>query len=415
MSEKIRGFGGWLVKTFVKGYGDNCNDPKVRGRCGVLAGIVGICCNTLLCIAKILIGFISGSLAITADGVNNLSDAASSIMTLLCFHISQKPPDDEHPYGHARVEYLSGLAVAALILIVGFQLAKESVGKIIDPSPVAFSWILVSVLVISILVKLWMAVFNRRLGKSIGSSALQATAADSRNDVISTGAVLAAALISHFAKIELDGYMGLAVAIFIICSGISIGKETIKPLLGAPPDPELVKMVGEETLNFDPKVLGYHDLVVHDYGPGQCFASIHAELDHKLDPLEAHELLDNIEKMFREKHHIHMVIHYDPIVTDDAELNHMKEFVSQKLLTIDERLQIHDFRMVRGSEHTNLIFDIVLPHDMHGQEKAITNKINQMVQQENMRYYTVITFDYAGVNQLPQTHSAKTKKIKRQK
>ena len=392
--KKIGGFSGMLIRLLVKDH-QNAADPRVRGRYGAAAGIVGIVANTLLCAGKMLIGFISGSVSITADAVNNLSDAASSLMTLIGFRISQKPPDKEHPYGHARVEYLSGLAVAALILIIGFQLAKSSVEKILAPSPVEFSPALVAVLVLAILVKLWLAAFNKKVGRHINSSTLLAAAADSRNDVISTAAVLAAALISRFFGIDLDGWMGLAVALFILYSGIGIGKETIAPLLGAPPDPELVKSIGEKVLNFDDRILGFHDLVVHDYGPGQCFATIHAEMDYRLDPLEAHELLDDIESSFRSEDNIQLVIHYDPLVVDDPRLNSLKSSAADHLKEIDPRLMLHDFRMVRGEQHTNLIFDVPLPHDLHGREDEIREDLQELIRRENsdMIYYLVINYD----------------------
>lgn len=257
---------GLLVRMFIKDY-QNVELPTVRGAYGTLAGIVGILCNLVLFAAKLVIGTLSGSVSITADAVNNLSDASSSIMTLVGFRLAQKPEDAEHPYGHARIEYLTGLAVAALILVIGVQLAKSSFSKILHPEPVEFSLALVIVLVLSILVKLWMALFNRTLGKKIDSTSLIATAADSRNDVISTGAVLLAAVIAHFSGWNLDGYIGMLVALFILYSSVGIARETISPLLGEPADPELIRMVKHEVLHFDDRILGVHDLMVHDYGP----------------------------------------------------------------------------------------------------------------------------------------------------
>ncbi len=391
----------FLVRLFIKDY-QQLNDMKIRAKYGFLAGIVGILCNIVLFAAKLTIGMLSGSLAITADAVNNLSDASSSIVTLLGFRLSQKPPDDEHPFGHARFEYLSGLAVAALILIIGFQLGKDSIMKIIDPTPVEFSWPLVFVLLLSIAIKLWMSLFNQNIGRRIHSASLQATAADSRNDMISTGAVLITAIIAHLFDINLDGYVGFLVAIFILYSGVGIAKETIKPLLGAPADPQLVEMVARETLGFDSRILGIHDLVVHDYGPGQRFASLHAEIDYRLDVLEAHELIDDIERMFRNKFNIQLVVHYDPVVTDDAELNEMKAFVFRKAKEIDSRLQLHDFRMVRGKEHTNFIFDLVIPRELKGKEKELQRRLDDAVQQADMKYYTVITFDDQSFNTMSQ-------------
>lgn len=386
-----------LVRMFIKDY-QNVQQPEVRGAYGTLAGIVGILCNLMLFAGKLVIGTISGSVSITADAVNNLSDASSSIMTLVGFRLAQKPEDAEHPYGHARIEYLTGLAVAALILVIGVQLAKSSFLKILHPEPVDFSLALVIVLVLSILVKLWMALFNRTLGKKIDSTSLIATAADSRNDVISTGAVLLAAVIAHFSGWNLDGYIGVLVALFILYSSVGIARETISPLLGEPADPELVHMVKHEVLHADERVLGVHDLMVHDYGPGQTFASIHVEIDRNQDVMEAHDMIDNIEREFLKKHRIHLTIHYDPVVMDDEEVRRMRRIVGEKLREIDERLSFHDFRMVAGPEHTNLIFDVVLPYALSGKEQDIQQLLEQRLQEPGKRYYTVITFDAESFN-----------------
>lgn len=387
----------FLVRMFIKDY-QNVQQPEVRGAYGTLAGIVGILCNLMLFVGKLVIGTISGSVSITADAVNNLSDASSSIMTLVGFRLAQKPEDEEHPYGHARIEYLTGLAVAALILVIGVQLAKSSFLKILHPEPVDFSLALVIVLVLSILVKLWMALFNRTLGKKIDSTSLIATAADSRNDVISTGAVLLAAVIAHFSGWNLDGYIGVLVALFILYSSVGIARETISPLLGEPADPELVHMVKHEVLHADERVLGVHDLMVHDYGPGQTFASIHVEIDRNQDVMEAHDMIDNIEREFLKKHRIHLTIHYDPVVMDDEEVRRMRRIVGEKLREIDERLSFHDFRMVAGPEHTNLIFDVVLPYALSGKEQDIQQLLEQRLQEPGKRYYTVITFDAESFN-----------------
>ena len=386
-----------LVRLFVKNR-EQVEDPGVRGAYGTLAGAVGIVCNLLLFAAKLIIGTISGSVSITADAVNNLSDASSSIVTLVGFRLAQKPEDEEHPYGHARIEYLSGLTVAALILIIGVQLAKSSFEKILHPEAVDFSVALVLVLVLSIGVKLWMALFNRDLGKRISSTSLIATAADSRNDVISTGAVLAAAVIAQVTGWNLDGYIGFLVALFILYSGVEIAKETISPLLGAPADEELVHMVKNEVLHYDDRILGVHDLMVHDYGPGQTFASIHVEVDRNEDVMEIHNMIDNIERMFLQDHHIHLTIHYDPVVTDDAEVRRMREKVDQKLREIDPRLSFHDFRMVVGPEHTNLIFDVVVPYEMRCQEEEIQRKLEEALQEPGQHYYLVLTFDAESFN-----------------
>lgn len=386
-----------LIRLLIKN-ADQTEEPAVRSRYGAVAGIVGILCNLVLFFGKLVIGTISGSVSIRADAVNNLSDASSNIVTLVAFRLASKPEDAEHPYGHARIEYLSGLAVAAMILIIGVELAKESFHKILHPEPVSFSWALVAVLVLSIGVKLWMAVFNRSLGRKIKSTSLLATAADSRNDVITTGAVLLAAVVARLTGLELDGYVGLLVAVFILWSGIGIAKDTISPLLGAPADPELIHLVKHEIGNFDPRILGVHDLMVHDYGPGQTFASIHVEVDRREDVLEVHEMIDRAERMMLEKHRIHLTIHYDPIVTDDATLQHMREKVEKELQKLQPGLTIHDFRMVAGENSTNLIFDVVLPDSLRGKEKEIQNALEQAIQEPDMKYHTVITFDTEAFN-----------------
>ncbi len=386
-----------LLRLFVKDH-ENTSDPAVRSRVGSLCGGVGIVCNAILCIAKIIVGTVSGSVSITADAMNNLTDATSSIVTLIGFKLAGKPADEDHPYGHARFEYLSGLAVAAMIVVIGFELAKTSLEKIIHPEHVAFSWTLAGVLLGSIAVKLWLGAFNGKLAKSIRSATLEATAQDSRNDCIATGAVLIAALVEKFTRLQIDGYVGLAVALFILYSGAMLAKDTISPLLGEAASPELRELI-VNIVTSEPKVLGYHDLMVHDYGPGQRFASIHVEMDEKENPLECHELIDNLERKCLQEN-IHLVIHYDPIVTGDEALSHMRTAVSQLLQEQDSRLTLHDFRMVQGAGHTNLIFDIVLPGDLMKQEKAIKQTLDRRIAEtQTGTYYTVITFDPAGFNQ----------------
>ena len=386
-----------LLRWFVKDH-ENKDAPKVRAGVGRLSGITGIVCNVLLFAGKLIVGILSGSVSITADAMNNLSDAASSIVTLIGFKLAEKPADQEHPYGHARYEYLSGLAVAAMILIIGFELAKTSVEKIISPEAVSFTIPTAVVLIGSIAVKLWLSVFNRRLGKHISSGALLATAADSRNDVISTTAVLVAGVVEHFTHWRVDGYMGLAVALFILYSGVTMAKETISPLLGEAASPELRKLI-VEILENEPRVLGYHDLMVHDYGPGQRFASLHVEMDQKEDPLLCHEIIDNLERRCLQKHNVHLVIHYDPVVTDDEEQDALRTYLQQTLAQMDSRLSLHDFRMVRGKGHTNLIFDIALPQDKKGKEKEIKQGIaNALAALDQGTFYTVITFDPEAFN-----------------
>jgi cation diffusion facilitator family transporter len=325
--------------------------------------------------------------------MNNFTDAASSIVTLIGFKLAEKPADSEHPYGHARFEYLSGLAVAALIVVIGFELAKTSLDKILNPGVVAVSLPLLIVLAVSILVKLWMSLFNRKLGKMIDSTALLAVSADSRNDVIATAAVLVAAVVEKLTALPVDAYMGMAVALFILYSGANLAKETISPLLGEAASPELRKDI-VKVLEGNDRVLGWHDLMVHDYGPGQRFASIHVEMDQKEDPLVCHEIIDDMERLCFEKHQVHLVIHYDPVVTDDPEIQAVREEIASILTAIDSRLTLHDFRMVRGTGHSNLIFDVALPHDMSAQKAEIKKRIDDTLQKENGGvYHTVITFD----------------------
>ena len=369
-----------------------------RGAAGRLAGTVGIVANAVLFAMKLVVGTIAGSVSITADALNNLSDASSSVVTLLGFKLAEKPADADHPYGHARYEYLSGLAVAAMILFIGFELAKSSVEKIFNPQAVDFTWLTAGVLLGSMAVKLWLSLFNSRLGKKIGSETLMATAADSRNDVIATAAVLVSGLAEKFTGWHIDGFMGLAVAVFILFSGIGLARDTISPLLGEAAAPELQAQILDK-IRSEKRVLGYHDLMVHDYGPGRRFASVHVEMDRKEDPLLCHELIDDLERECLESHGIHLVIHYDPVVTDDPELDRMRDAVNDTLKQIDGRLSLHDFRMVQGAGHTNLIFDVALPEELTGKKGEIKARLDQELNQNApCTYFTVITFDLMAFN-----------------
>ena len=384
-----------LLRLFVKDH-RNTADPQVRAAIGSLSGTVGICCNALLFLMKLIVGALTGSVSIAADALNNLSDASGSILTLVGFRLADKPADEHHPYGHARAEYLSGLAVAVLILFIGFELVKSSVDKIFHPSPVTFSAPAAGVLVASIGVKLWMALFNRDLGKRIGSTTLAATSADSRNDCVATSAVLLAAIIEHTLDLRIDGYIGLGVAAFILYSGWNLAKDTISPLLGENADPELQEKI-VDYIQAQPKVLGYHDLMVHDYGPGQRFASLHVEMDAREDPLECHELIDDMERECLNSHNVHLVIHYDPVITDDPELRRLKEEVSALLRTRDRRLSLHDFRMVQGRRHMNLVFDVALPSDLRQQGAQIRQWLEDTLNEtEPAVYHVKITYDTAA-------------------
>ncbi len=392
----------WLVKKFIKDY-ENTQDINVRASYGKLSGKIGILCNVFLFIGKFLAGTVSGSVSITADAVNNLSDAASSIISLIGFKMAEKPADEDHPYGHARYEYLSGLTVAVMIILIGFELFKTGFDKVLHPTAVDFSVISAVVLLISILIKLWMSLFNKSLGKKINSSALEATAADSRNDVISTAAVLSASVISHFLKINLDGYMGIAVAVFILYSGIGLVKDTLDPLLGKAPDPELVDYIQNKILSYD-GVLGTHDLMIHDYGPGRKFASVHAEMAAEEDVLKSHDVIDNIERDFLANDSLNIIVHFDPIVTKDAIVNDLRSWLLEQVKSIDNRLSIHDLRVVPGTTHTNLIFDCVMPNSLNLSPSELKLKIRKLVNDKYPNYYCVITVDssYAA---MPHTNS----------
>ena len=383
-----------LLRLFVKD-ADNTESPKVRAAIGTLSGLVGIVCNVLLFAFKLLVGTLTGSVSITADAMNNLSDASGSIVTFIGFRVADKPADEHHPYGHARAEYLSGLGVAALILVIGLELVKTSVEKIIHPTPVTFTTVAAVVLLASIAVKFWMNLFNRSLAKRIDSTALMATAADSRNDCITTGAVLIAAVVEKLTNIPVDGWIGLSVALFILYSGLNLAKDTISPLLGEGADPELREKIVDYIVA-QPKVLGYHDLMVHDYGPGQRFASLHVEMDCREDPLECHERIDDMERECLRSHNVHLVIHYDPVVIDNPELTALKAKVLCLLQTRDPRLSLHDFRMVPGKKHMNLVFDVALPRDMKDRGEELRGWVEDTLNAEGeMVYHVIITFDVA--------------------
>lgn len=364
------------------------DEAALRMTVGKLSGMVGVACNLLLAAAKLAVGSLVSSVSIVADGMNNLSDTVSSVVTLVGFRLAEKPADPDHPYGHARYEYLSGLAVSFLIILIGFELLKSSWEKILHPAATEFTWVTVLVLLGSIALKLWLSLFNRRLGKQINSTALLATAADSRNDVITTSAVLAAALIARWTGLEIDGYAGAAVALFILISGAFMARDTISPLLGEAADPETRQTIVREVRSC-PAVLGYHDLMVHDYGPGQRFASIHVEMDAKDDPMQCHEYIDRIEEECLTKHGIHLVIHYDPVITDDEELNELRRAVEAVLKKEDGRLSVHDFRMVRKSSVSTLIFDVSLPFDLAPQRERLQGLLKESLTQYDLK----VTFD----------------------
>ena len=380
-----------LLRLFVKD-ADNTENPKVRAAIGTLSGLTGIVCNLLLFAFKLLVGTLTGSVSITADAMNNLSDASGSIVTFIGFRVADKPADEHHPYGHARAEYLSGLGVAALILVIGFELVKTSAAKIFNPTPVTFTVTAAAVLLASIAVKFWMSLFNRGLAKRIDSTALMATAADSRNDCITTGAVLIAAIVEKLTHVPVDGWIGLGVALFILYSGLNLARDTISPLLGENADPELREKIVDYIVA-QPKVLGYHDLMVHDYGPGQRFASLHVEMDCREDPLECHELIDDMERECLRSHNVHLVIHYDPVMTDDAEWSEMRGLTEKWVRQVDPRLTIHDFRMVRGAKQTKLVFDLTVPYDMTLSSGEVQQVMEKNLREQGKDYVTVIHLD----------------------
>ena len=366
---------------------------NIRARIGKLSGAVGIICNCLLAAGKLIVGHMTSSMSITADGLNNLSDGASSIVTLLGFKLAEKPADRKHPYGHARIEYIAGLTVAVMILFIGLELGKSSVQKFINPEPIEFSFTAVWVLCASILVKLFMMLFNLKMGRRINSNALLATAADSRNDVMTTSAVLAASIVEHFYDVRIDGVMGIAVSLFILCSGIKLAGETMSPLLGEGANPELQKQI-TDYINGCPMVLGCHDLMVHDYGPGRRYASIHVEIDKNEDPMACHARIDRMERECLKNYGTHLVIHYDPVVTDDPEVNSTKRLVNTIIKVRDGRLTIHDFRMVDDGESVKMSFDMILPEDLRGQEQSIKETVEKALDSlDSKKYYADITFD----------------------
>lgn len=382
----------WILKLFVKDY-KNAERPSVRSAIGKTAGGVAIGVNVLLSLLKILAGafLLGGSVSVIADGVNNLSDAASGLISLLGFKLAEKPADAEHPYGHGRYEYLSGLMVALLILVIGVELLKSSVVKIFSPGKTGFSLIALSILLFSILGKLWLMYFNRNLSLRIHSETLRATSADSRNDVITTLSVLIAALISRFTGFDLDGYIGAAVALFILYSGYGLVKSTIDPLLGKAPDRSFIDHIEQKVLSYE-GVLGTHDLMVHDYGPGRQFASIHVEISADIDALKGHELIDRIEQDFK-KEGLSVVIHYDPICNSDSELGEFRLWLEQEVKKIDPSLSIHDIRMVPCATHTNLIFDCVVPSSSQKSDRQVKEELTTIIRDSYPAYLPVIHID----------------------
>ena len=382
----------FLAKYFIK---DSTADPRTAY--GALCGILGIILNLLLFGIKFFAGTLASSIAITADAFNNLSDAGSSVVTLLGFRLASQKPDPAHPFGHGRVEYLSGLAVSVLILLMGVELGKSSLRKILDPTPTDASYLVIVLLLVSIAVKLYMASYNRSIGKKIGSTALMATGLDALSDSVSTAVVLLSILVTRWTGLLVDGWCGIAVACFILYAGFNAAKDTIDPLLGTPPTPEFVDNIESLVMAY-PDVLGIHDLIVHDYGPGRCMISLHAEVDSGGDILALHDEIDNIERHLQSCLNCHAVIHLDPVVTDDLEVFETKQLIKQLVHEIDPTISIHDFRMVTGPSHTNVIFDVVVPFDFPLSDEELTTRIQSQIRKLEGNYYAVVTVDksYTG-------------------
>ena len=381
----------WLIRDW-----ESVHTPSVRRAYGVLCGAVGILLNALLFAGKLFAGTLSGSIAITADAFNNLSDAASSLITLIGFRMAGQKPDPEHPFGHGRIEYISGFIVSMAILLMGFELLSSSVQKIVSPEPVSFSPLAAGILVASIAVKLYMCFYNRRVGKKIDSAAMRATAMDSLSDSVATAVVLVAMLVGHWTNLMIDGWCGLLVALFILYAGVNAAKETIGPLLGQPPTREFVEQIEQYVLSYD-SVVGLHDLIVHNYGPGRTMISLHAEVPVTADILEMHDMIDNIEHGLRERMGCEAVIHMDPVVLDDERLSALRETVRGLAAEIDPAITIHDFRMVSGPTHTNLIFDAVVPYKFRLSDEEVRRQLSERIRALDGNYYAVIDIDKSYV------------------
>lgn len=385
----------FLARVFIR-HRDGLSPSALRQAYGQLCGAVGIGLNLLLFVGKLFAGTISGSIAITADAFNNLSDAGSSLVTLLGFRLAGRKPDPEHPFGHGRMEYISGLAVAGLILLMGVELGKSSLKKILSPEEIVSSPLVLAILAVSVAVKLYMFYYNRSIGKKIKSAAMSATATDSLSDAVSTTAVLIATLVGQFTGLNIDGWVGLLVALFILFSAYKAAKETLSPLLGQTPDPEFVDRIEQIVLSY-PEVLNIHDLIVHDYGPGRVMISLHAEVSADGDLLQLHDVIDNAEHRLKKELGCMAVIHMDPIITNDAHTDALRMAVAEKVKSIDPRLTIHDFRIVPGSTHTNLIFDVVVPYDVKLTADEVRRRIGALVKELDENYFAVVQVDNSYV------------------
>ena len=384
----------WILQLCLGG-GDP-QSPQVRRRCGTIAGATGIVLNLLLSVSKLLAGILTASVAMTADGLNNLSDAATSVVTLIGFRLAGQEADADHPFGHGRVEYVAGLIVSLAILLMGAEVGRSAVDSLLNGSAPQFSPLAVGILCAAILVKLWMFCFNRALGRKIGSAAMAATAADSLSDALSTSVVLLSTLLCHFFQLHVDGLAGLLVCAFILKTGWDAARDTLDPLLGRPMDPELAADIDKLVLGHD-HILGIHDLVYHDYGPGRAMMSFHAEVPADGDLLEIHDIIDHIERELKAKHHIETVIHMDPVVCDDS-TSALRAQVEELAKGLDPALSIHDFRITAGPMHTNLIFDVVVPYGFRLTDSQVRDALSQAVRGLSSRYYAVIQVDHSYVD-----------------
>lgn len=380
-----------ILRIFVRDH-KNTEDPAVRDKCGRVAGAVGIVTNFLLFLMKIIVGTVFHSVSVTADAVNNLTDSGSSVVTLIGFKMASKPADEKHPFGHARIEYLSGVIVSFIVIFLGLQLGMSSIEKILTPEENALTPVALVVLVISILAKLWQCLFYRKVGRMIKSESVEATSKDSRNDVIATSVVLLGAVITMLTGVNLDGYMGAAVALFIVFSGVQLTISTADPLLGQAPEGELVQTITEKMLSY-PGIIGMHDLAVHNYGVGRCFASAHCEVDAKNDILVSHDLIDNIERDFSRDLCIHMVIHLDSVIVGDARTDALHRKVQSLVTALYPTVTIHDFRVIWGVTHSNIVFDAAVPFSVKDSDAVITQKLEAEIQKLDPDYRTVVTID----------------------
>lgn len=382
-----------LVKLFIRD-SENTSNLKVRESYGTLGSITGIVVNIILAIIKYVAGILSGSISVTADAINNLSDAGSSIISLIGVKLSAMPADKDHPYGHGRVEYISALGVSFFVLLMGIELFKSSVDKIVNPAPVKFNWIALIILLVSIFMKLWLGFFNKKLGEKINSAPMIAVMKDSFSDCLATSVALIAIVVSAFSDISIDGYLGIIVAGFIFLAGFNILKDTMADLLGKPADKEFTEQVEAKILSYD-KIVGVHDMIVHDYGPGRRFASAHAEVSSQDDIMEIHDIIDLAERDIFNEFGLVISIHTDPIVTDDERINSLKDMTNTIIKDISDEMSIHDFRVVDGPTHTNLIFDLIVPHKYHLSNNQIIQIIENNLSKIDERYFVVITIEHA--------------------